>query len=79
MRLGAVLRRTAIPWSGTDEPLLAPKTVDSLDTLLGNSSAYDALPEGIKAHVTLKEFRWMGQHNRDRLHQDFTEPDYYED
>lgn len=40
---------------------------------------YDNLPVDVRMHVTLKEYRWMGEQGRRRLMSDFTEPDYRED
>ena len=76
-RVPTVLRRSLLPWSGRDEVEAAP--VSNLGKLTSAHPEYENLPEGIKAHVSLNEFLWMGQTNRDTLFEAFTEPEYYED
>ena len=44
-----------------------------------STSDYHGLPMGIKAHVTPKEYQWMGNYARDRLIEDFTQPQGIED
>lgn len=41
-------------------------------------AAYKALPEGIKAYVSLKEWLWLSDAEKARLVQTETEPDWIE-
>lgn len=43
------------------------------------AAEYDALPEAIRARVTLEQYRWLSGAERHRLVQDETEPDTYQD
>lgn len=40
---------------------------------------YDALPESIKAQLSFIEYQWLGDAEKARLLQTYTEPETYDD
>lgn len=48
---------------------MPPRNQDPLD------SRYERLPDVIRSHVSRREFAWLDNEARNRLQEDFTEPE----
>ena len=49
------------------------------DIAIHEISGYHGLPVCIKTHITMKDYQWMGDYARQRLIEDFTQPQGIED
>ena len=54
-------------------------TLEEEPRMISENSNYNNLPMAIRTYVSRKDYQWMGDYSRDRLIEDFTQPQGVED